>query len=366
MLIIEPDFKDLNSEKLCVEVSSFLQSGLIDLQTLDPVDLFNLLQLCEQKALFQKLKPRVGIQLEKRMADLTPEQLATLIQHSESKGHVSFTDWILFHFKQKKLSEEQAEKIDLPLKIWRRIAVINQDKHLEELFADVLDSKRSSILKSCDEIRFSELLGALWNNREVSGDYLVKSSKNNSESKFHKLVLNCLPFFRLQNEASSLLKKGSEEHNTFLSMKSFEILVEFFYHGRCDKPTQENIFELLDRKDGIYFYFASEDKTVKIVQSMERILCSQADVNLDNCINVLLFAINNRQSILKKRCIQIISSNPSLISQVKTCLENPSDVVIVLEFIATVQNRKLSKNKKRRLSTGLSDGNKKQKAEEEK
>ena len=351
-------FKLLCSRRVCFEVCSYIHTGSIKYKDLALTELFELLHFCNEMDCFQKLKAKVGVELEERIPILKEKQLGECILFLHERGLEQCRNWLLFYFKRLDVTREAMAELNFPDKLFAELFFVKKDKHLSEIFWDVLNEEETaiSVVKSEDECRdFSEVMEKLWKEREVSGDYLV-SSADGKERKFHKIVLNCLPFFLVQS--TTQLKKNSHSHTTNFSSHTFQSFIEWIYTGNTHQIRVQEAIEILDKIEELYFYFAETESQNVNVEKKKRLHFSILtvsvkdflnnlvefansklwDINLLSseedcaCLRVLLFAIENEAFDLQSRCMEILHKSPHLIDNVGNVFQRSQDIEKIFKF----------------------------------
>ena len=345
----EKHFGVLSTQKVCLEVSIFLQCGKIELESLSASELFDLLEFC-MSADLRKLKVKVGTELEQRLSKLEVQHLGDISIKLDNRQQMAMRDWVLWHLKQRKPNERQLDSLDFSTSLFKKLFLLEKDSHLEDLFFDVLNESGTSLhYFSLQDKKDNQkkMMQRLWEERESTGDHLVVSRDGRS-SKFHRLFLNFIPFFQLQQNQASIFQKDFSQHSTNLSMDAFDALMKFIYVGEIDHFTPTDSLELLDDREGLSFYFAChsphQDEVVKL---LAKILASKMnDVTPENCLKTLLFANRHHNERLISKCISVFNSRPDVIEQVTEQFEliEQRDIFASIAVHQTNELLKLQKN----------------------
>ena len=159
----------------------------------------------------------------------------------------------------------------------------------------------------------------LWEDREKSGDFTVKSKKDGKEKKYHKIVLFYLPFFKALSNPN--FKGNNNQHTTLLSTSSFNALMRFIYTGEISLFGPLECGELLNVEDGVNFYFATS-KSQEVVDLKEILEENINKVTKENCLPTLLYALNENKEELKELCFSVFQDDSlHFIEEIKSNFE---------------------------------------------
>ena len=275
-------FALLKSQASCDVVSKHIHSSIIT-EEIESEQLLEILQFCKENGCFNRLKAIVGEELEERIKKMEGRELVYLLKKTNSSNFKEMTKWLLFSLIQIRPSEKEMIEFQLPYEVTILFPLCVSDNHLTEIFSDVLSPEKNKIdaFSSKDKLSFKEMLHM----REETGDFLVKSSVDGNTQKYHKLILTSLPFFFAQS--NSEMKRGNDEHLTMVSSDTFESLMKFIYSDETEHFNAFNCLELLDRENGIEFYFGGRNE---LVDFFEGALMSRKAINVENCLELFLKA----------------------------------------------------------------------------
>ena len=165
-----------------------------------------------------------------------------------------------------------------------------------------------------------QMLEILWEEKEESGDFLVTSNLDGKSSKFHSALLTFVPFFQLQYNSNSLLKKDSSLHRTNLSMESFEWMIQSIFSAQPHALPIEQSMQLLDVKEGVSFYFLCPPKQAELCKPAQKIYnslhASAQQIRQENCLDCLLFSLRNENEVFRKKCEQVLEANRNLFTEI--------------------------------------------------
>lgn len=324
-----PAFSLLKSEASCQLVTKYLHSCLLKLKQVRSEELVQVLQFTKEIGCLNRLKALVGVELEKRIKKMESKELAHLLKKTNESGFREMIRWLLFSLTQKKPSEEEMETFQLPYKLLLFLPSSISDTHLPDIFSDVLYALKTRIDVSVeDKVSFQQKLCSIWKERESTGDFVVKNREDGKTQKYHKLILTSIPFFQAQSKSE--MRKGSEEHFTKLSSRTFENLAKFFYLGETDHFDLLDCLELLDRENGIEFYFVGEHPLTSFLEDRME---SEKMVKKENCLEVILKASKIGNQKVLKEAAKFLSENETLLKNI-SWLNDKEQIIVQREVMA--------------------------------
>ncbi len=318
-------FSMLSSEKSIKVVSKYIHCFVVKTEEIENQVLLEVLQFCFQIGIFNKFKAKIGEELEKRMKEMKLKSLGELLQKSNDMCFNEMSKWLLFNVLERKPSEKEMASLEIPYKVFMMVPHVSSQSHLKEIFSDVLCSSLDRIESETaeDKLSFVDLMEFLWNEKEESGDYIVKSKEDGQERKFHKMILSFLPFFLSQNESS--LMKDKNKHTTLLSTKAFEAFAEFIYLSKTEQFDASLCLELVDKENGVHFYYSGESELEEFLQ---KIMEGKRIVNENNWPKVLLKSSKSGAKQLVEESKKFVLENPESFQQLNNL--SPEDKLIIL------------------------------------
>ena len=136
--IREATFYALSAQSQVDEIVKYLCSHILSFHS------FTFKQVCEFLSFtidtpgLNKLKALVGKEIESRLENIDLFTLAESVKVCFEKGYNNLCKWLLFHVALKKPTGKQLDEINFSRPIERLALTVNEDKHLTEIFYEVI------------------------------------------------------------------------------------------------------------------------------------------------------------------------------------------------------------------------------------
>ena len=135
----EDSLYTLSTENQKRQFCNYVHSNTISLDSLCIQDLFDLLQLTLELSSLNRLKSKLGTEIERRLAQTELEELAQVSKSLHERGYKEILGWISFVLLQRKPTDNQIDQFGFSRELERIVMRSTVDDHHQQIFRDVLN-----------------------------------------------------------------------------------------------------------------------------------------------------------------------------------------------------------------------------------